>query len=61
MKRRYYKIPLFVLCLVPLAVLVWQAAEQTLGTNPVEALLHRTGDWTLRFLLIVLAAHRCVG
>lgn len=55
MKRRYYKIPLFVLCLIPLAILIWQAAEQTLGTNPVEALLHRTGDWTLRFLLIVLA------
>jgi methionine sulfoxide reductase heme-binding subunit len=26
-----------------------------LGANPVEALEHKTGDWTLRFLLITLA------
>ena len=30
----------------------WGAA---LGANPVEALEHKTGDWTLRFLLITLA------
>lgn len=55
MKRRYYKIPLFALCLVPLGLLVWQAYTMDLGSNPVETILHRTGDWTLRFLLIVLA------
>lgn len=55
MKRRYYKIPLFLLCLVPLGMLVWQAFAMELGANPVEAITHRTGDWTLRFLLIVLA------
>ncbi len=54
-KRRYYKIAIFGLCLLPLGILVWQAAVQNLGANPVESLLHRTGDWTLRFLLTVLA------
>ena len=55
MKRRYYKVGVFLVCLVPLGMLVWQVLTQDLGTNPVEALLHRTGDWTLRFVLIVLA------
>ncbi len=54
-KRRYYKVAVFGLCLLPLGMLVWQAAFHDLGANPVESLLHRTGDWTLRFLLIVLA------
>lgn len=55
MTRRWYKIPLFLICLVPFGVLVWQAATQDLGANPVEALLHRSGGWTLRFLLLTLA------
>jgi len=53
--HRYYKAPLFALCLVPFAVLAWQAATADLGANPVEALLHRSGAWTLRFLLLALA------
>lgn len=54
-KRRYYKVVVFLLCLVPFAILVWEAVQQTLGTNPVEEITHRTGDWALRFLLITLA------
>jgi len=50
-----YKAVLFLACLVPLGVLVWDAVTANLGANPVEALLHRSGDWTLRFLLVVLA------
>jgi sulfoxide reductase heme-binding subunit YedZ len=46
---------LFVLCLLPFAWLLNGAAADTLGANPAEALLRRTGDWTLRFLCIVLA------
>lgn len=55
MNIRYIKIVVFLVCLVPFGVLVWDALTQNLGANPVEALQHRTGDWTLRFLLIVLA------
>jgi sulfoxide reductase heme-binding subunit YedZ len=46
---------LFVLCLVPLALLVWGATTDTLGANPAEALIRGTGDWTLRFLCLTLA------
>ena len=46
---------LFLLCLLPLSLLLWDAVQQQLGANPVEALLHRSGDWGLRLLLITLA------
>ncbi len=52
---RYGKPLVFALCLVPLALLVWQVATNTLGPNAVEAVLHRTGDWALRLLLVTLA------
>jgi methionine sulfoxide reductase heme-binding subunit len=45
----------FSLCLVPLANLVWRGYTQNLTINPIEFITHRTGDWTLRFLLITLA------
>jgi sulfoxide reductase heme-binding subunit YedZ len=46
---------LFVLCLLPLAWLVFAAASDRLGANPAEALIRATGDWTLRALCVVLA------
>ena len=46
---------LFVLCLLPFAWLVYNVITQNLGANPQEALIRSTGDWTLRFLCIVLA------
>jgi len=62
---RYLKIVVFVVCLAPLGVLMWKffGPRPTdvstwgagLGANPVEALEHGFGDWTLRFLLITLA------
>lgn len=41
--------------LLPLAWLFWLGWEGELGVNPVETLSHRTGDWSLRFLLLTLA------
>lgn len=46
---------IFVAALVPLGLLVSDAVADALGPNPVEAIRLRTGDWTLRFLLITLA------
>ncbi|MCX7256465.1 MAG: sulfoxide reductase heme-binding subunit YedZ, partial [Polaromonas sp.] len=46
---------LFVLCLLPLAWLVYAALANQLGANPAEALVRKTGDWALRFICIVLA------
>jgi len=45
----------FVLALLPFAWLVWGIVTNSLGANPAEHLIRSTGDWTLRFLCIVLA------
>lgn len=45
----------FMAGLVPLALLVEALLADDLGPNPVETVLHTTGDWALRFLLITLA------
>jgi methionine sulfoxide reductase heme-binding subunit len=44
----------FLLCLLPFAWLAFNVATNNLGANPQEALIRATGDWTLRFLCIVL-------
>ncbi|MFT7775186.1 sulfite oxidase heme-binding subunit YedZ [Roseateles sp.] len=46
---------LFLLCLAPLAWLIYGAAADQLGANPAEALIRRLGDWTLRGLWLTLA------
>ena len=45
----------FTLCLLPFFWLLYRALADQLGANPQEALIRSTGDWTLRFLCIVLA------
>lgn len=45
----------FVLSLLPFAWLVYGAFTDGLGANPAEYLIRSTGDWTLRFICIVLA------
>jgi methionine sulfoxide reductase heme-binding subunit len=45
----------FLLCLLPFAWLAYNVIINNLGANPQEALIRATGDWTLRFLCIVLA------
>ena len=45
----------FILALLPLAGLVYGAVNDQLGANPAEYLIRATGDWTLRFLCLVLA------
>jgi sulfoxide reductase heme-binding subunit YedZ len=45
----------FLVCLLPAMIVVWQAYANRLGANPIEAITHHTGEWTLRFLLITLA------
>ncbi|HLW86017.1 MAG TPA: protein-methionine-sulfoxide reductase heme-binding subunit MsrQ [Candidatus Sulfotelmatobacter sp.] len=52
---RYFKPAIFLACLAPLASLAWRGFHAELGANPIEAITHSTGDWTLTFLLITLA------
>ena len=53
--HRAAKPVLFIVCLLPFAWLFYAAAADQLGANPAEALIRSLGDWTLRFLCIVLA------
>lgn len=45
----------FLLCLLPFISLTYRAFTDGLGANPAEFLIRATGDWTLRFICIVLA------
>lgn len=53
--HRFAKPILFGLSLMPFCWLFFAAITNQLGANPAEALSRSTGDWTLRFLCIVLA------
>jgi methionine sulfoxide reductase heme-binding subunit len=48
------KLPVWILCLAPLARLVWKGMHNTLGANPIEFITLSTGTWTLVFLLTTL-------
>jgi methionine sulfoxide reductase heme-binding subunit len=49
------KVAVFLLGLAPVGVLVWQGFHDDLTADPITYLTHKTGDWTLRFLVITLA------
>ena len=49
------KLVAFVACLIPLLWLFFDIAFDNLGSNPIQALHIRLGDWSLRFLCITLA------
>jgi sulfoxide reductase heme-binding subunit YedZ len=46
----------FVACLAPFLVLVNAVASNALGPDPAEHLMHVTGEWVMRFLVLVLLA-----
>lgn len=62
---RWIKVVVFLICLMPFAWLLWRFFGPHpfdmsgwgvgLGANPIEAMEHGFGDWTLRFLLITLS------
>jgi sulfoxide reductase heme-binding subunit YedZ len=45
----------FLLCSLPIIWLVYRVASNGAGANPQEYLIRATGDWTLRFVCMVLA------
>lgn len=53
--RQLAKPVVFMLCLLPFIVLLWQLLNDALGANPIEAFTRRSGEWGLRFLLLTLA------
>jgi|SRR5271157_215072 len=52
---KWTKVALFLLCLVPTGVLIWDAFTGGLGADPAKFLEHATGDWTLRLVATTLA------
>jgi sulfoxide reductase heme-binding subunit YedZ len=55
--RLVWKPLVFLACLAPFLLVVGDAFDITgsLGTNPIEAIMDRFGNWALRFILITLA------
>jgi len=54
MQQGAIRIGVFVLCLAPFGVLAYQALTAALGPDPAEAIMHVTGEWSLRFLALTL-------
>ncbi|HEV2489402.1 MAG TPA: protein-methionine-sulfoxide reductase heme-binding subunit MsrQ [Candidatus Acidoferrales bacterium] len=52
---KWTKVVVFLLCLIPLDVLIWRVFQSDLTANPIEFVEHWFGDWTIRFLLITLS------
>ncbi|MGD8698472.1 MAG: protein-methionine-sulfoxide reductase heme-binding subunit MsrQ [Gemmatimonadales bacterium] len=53
--ERAFRTAVFLLALTPFALLVRDSLTGGLGTNPIEALTHRTGWWALTFLMLTLS------
>jgi sulfoxide reductase heme-binding subunit YedZ len=50
------RVLVFLGCLVPFAVLVIGVMSNSLGPDPADHLMHVTGEWVMRFLVLVLLA-----
>ncbi len=55
MRWRLIKLAVVFLCLLPAVALLVSVVYDTLGANPIETLLHDTGLWAVRGLLLTLA------
>ena len=53
--KRLAKVSIFLVSLVPLALLIWGQTNGSLGANPAETIQLTTGRWAFRFLLLTLA------
>lgn len=51
----WFKFTVFLVSLLPAVLLGLGVLNDSLGSNPVEALVRQSGDWALRFLLLTLA------
>jgi methionine sulfoxide reductase heme-binding subunit len=48
------KLLFYAICFIPFLWLTFLAFTSGLGANPVEKILHTTGDWTLNLLMLTL-------
>ena len=50
------RVAVFLACLLPFVALARAVSTNSLGPDPAEHLMHVTGEWVLRFLVLVLLA-----
>ena len=50
------RVAVFLVCLLPFMGLVRAVATNSLGPDPAEHLMHVTGEWAMRLLILVLLA-----
>ena len=50
------RVVVFTVCLIPYLVLLNGVVSNSLGPDPAEHLMHVTGEWVMRFLVLVLLA-----
>ncbi|TDR17524.1 sulfite oxidase heme-binding subunit YedZ [Marinicella litoralis] len=48
------KVLLFIALMIPLGIIVFDGFQNNLTADPIEELLHRTGIWSLRLLLLTM-------
>ena len=53
--KRVIRPAVFLVCLLPFALLMYNFATDNLSANPLDDITDTSGTWTLRFLLITLA------
>ena len=53
--KKYLKIVIFTLSLVPIFFIIYQIITNQLGPEPIKDITHHTGKWTLYFIVITLA------
>lgn len=54
-RRRVFKPVVWLVCLTPAALLLYDGFQGELGANPVETITNTTGIWTLRLIVAGLA------
>ena len=53
--KKYIKVTIIFLSLLPILIIFYQIIYNQLGPEPVKEIMHVTGNWTLRFIIITLA------
>lgn len=54
MTDRLLRPAVFLLCLVPFSWLLYGATTGSLGADPAEIIMHVTGEWSLRLIILTL-------
>ena len=55
LRRRVFKPVVWLICLAPFALLIYDGFTDNLTANPIEKITNHTGIWTLRMIVATLA------